>query len=70
MLVWRSAFSFGWYSSRNTVPKIMKDPKFTKTGIVYRKRKAQQYDLSQPHIVNPHLYVDKKEDSKALRKER
>jgi len=44
------------------VPKIMKDPKFTRTGISKPKKKSYQYDLSSPHIINRHLYYNAKED--------
>lgn len=59
--------SFSVISKRNFVPKILKDPKFTRTGIAKKKKKSYQYDLSKSYIINPHLYYDEKRD-KALQR--
>lgn len=54
--------NFSRISKKNLVPKLLKDGKFTRTGISKTKNKSYQYDLSQPHIINPHLYYDEKND--------
>ena len=35
----KSIFKFSKFTRRNLVPNILKDPKFTKTGIVAKKNK-------------------------------
>ena len=60
--------SFTTMSKRNTVPKLFKDPKFTRKGIVKPKKKDRQYDLTQPHVKNPELYYDEKIDLPLERK--
>jgi len=55
-------------SARDKVPKLIKDPKFTRTGIVRRKTKNRNYDLTQPHIKNPELYYNEKVDKPLERK--
>jgi len=68
------SYAFASYNKRNTVPKIMKDPKFTREGIFKPKKKSLQYDLNQPHILYPERYyneaVDKKLERKAIRERR
>lgn len=54
--------SFSVISKRNFVPKLLKDPKFTRTGIAKKKKKSYQYDLTKSYIINPHLYYDEKND--------
>lgn len=57
-------------SGRDTVPRILKDPKFGRQGVIRRKRKPLDYDLTQPHIKNPELYFDSKSDPKLYKIER
>lgn len=61
--------NFSTISKRNFVPKLLKDPKFTRQGIAKKKKKNLTYDLSKPYIVNPHLYYDEKNDKISKRKE-
>lgn len=64
-----SLYAFGARNKRNFVPKIMKDPKFTREGMFnQRKKDNYQYDLTQPHIQFPERYYDEKVDSKLERK--
>ena len=61
--------TFSRISKKNLVPRILKDPKFTRTGISAKKKKSLQYDLSKPHIVNSHLYYNEKDDKLQKRRE-
>ena len=61
--------SFSRISKKNLVPKLFKDPKFTRTGYNKKKNKSLQYDLSKTYIINPHLYYDEKNDKIMKRKE-
>jgi len=59
---------FAPYNKRNKVPKIMKDPKFTRTGIFKPRKRNYQYDLTQPHVLYPERYYNEAEDKKVERK--
>ena len=50
----KNIFKFSRFSKRNLVPNILKDPKFTRTGLNIKKEKNQVYDLT--NVENPHLY--------------
>jgi hypothetical protein len=39
MLVLKNIFNFSYRSHRGTVPKIMRDPQITKTGVIGRVKK-------------------------------
>jgi hypothetical protein len=70
MLTFTVLRNFSKYSSRNTVPWIFKDARFTKKGILNKLSPyRRQYDLSQPHIKNPHLYFDRKVDLLLMQEE-
>jgi len=60
---------FAPYNKRNKVPKIMKDPKFTRQGIFKPRKRNYQYDLTQPHVIHPERYYNEAEDKKLERKE-
>ena len=52
----KNIFKFSIYSKRNLVPNILKDPKFTKTGIAEKKKfKPLIYQ-----ILKIHNYIMKK----------
>jgi len=62
------SYAFAPYNKRNFVPKIMKDPKFTREGMFKPRKRNYQYDLTQPHIQYPERYYDEAVDKKLERK--
>ena len=62
------ARGFTKMSARDKVPNLIKDPRFTRTGMSKRKTRDRTYDLTQPHIKNPELYYDQKVDRPLERK--
>lgn len=70
-LLWRSACGFSKFSKRQTTPKILRDHRFTRKGMVMHKQpKSYEHDLtnlslSQAH--QEHLFYNKEEDLAALR---
>ncbi|KAL4469904.1 hypothetical protein ABPG72_006544 [Tetrahymena utriculariae] len=72
-LLWRSACGFSKFSKRQTTPKILRDHRFTRKGMVLGKQsKNYDYDLtnlaaSQAH--QAHLFFNKEEDFALLKKQ-
>ena len=60
---------FGKQSRRQYTPRIIRSGRFTRHGMM-KKAPANppQYDLDRPDIEKPHLYYDKKVDSKIEKK--
>lgn len=43
-------------SRKQTTPKLIRNPLYTRLGVVQKKSKSYKYDLDAPHVVNKHLY--------------
>jgi len=52
----KSIFRFSKQTKRNYVPKILKDPKFTRTGVSLPKKFYPSVSIPD-NIPNSHLYV-------------
>ncbi|KRX03137.1 hypothetical protein PPERSA_10218 [Pseudocohnilembus persalinus] len=63
-------YQFSKYTKRTTMPKILRDPQFTREGLQKKKIKQHNYDLEQPHVQNKHLYFNYQEAKKLNRERR
>jgi len=54
-------------SRKQTTPKLIRNPIFTKKGTLQVKPKSYNYDLSAPHVVNRQLYWNRTEQNRLLR---
>ena len=61
---------FGYRARINKVQRVIRNPNFSKDGLrTSSVKKLVQYDLEQPHIVQPHLYYDHKTEYKQVLKD-
>lgn len=63
----RKVLFFTSNSRKQTTPKLIRNPRLTKKGLLEVKPKSYNYDLAAPHVTNKHLYWNRVEQNRILR---